>query len=161
MKTTLFAALGAVLLTVGAAMAGTAEPAAGKGASAHVKLTTDFPADVNFNVMPGHDGITNVKFKVTITNGSRHDETLSAPTPCEVRSWRIVDAAGAENQKEKKDPICTEQHLSLTLPAGKSITGPGEAKIQGKLLKDGETYTFEYTLYGYKAENKFTAHLAH
>ena len=119
-----------------------------------VKLTADFPRQTVINVQHGRH-LKTVRFNTTITNQSRSDLTLTAGTPCEVRNWRILDAAGKELLRMKKEGKCPQLVVKLPLAAGESRKSSAEVLLDSDRLTDDEDYTLEYTFFGYTAQNKF------
>ena len=91
----------------------------------------------------------------TLTNTTRSDFNLQAPTPCDVNFWELYDSSNNLVQSEPHG-MCPQHVVTASLPAGQTIRTDNVITLNGKLLESGETYTIKYKFWGYSSEASFT-----
>ena len=118
------------------------------------------PSDVWVNLMPPvpNKVLVPVPVAAFLTNQGTDEETLFAPTPCDVHYWEVRDAQGRIVQAEGPE-TCIDIVVTRPLGQGQTIRGDNTLPLNGTLLKDGQRYTVHYGFWGFAAAASFIAHI--
>jgi hypothetical protein len=92
-----------------------------------------------------------------LSNTGQSDESLFAPTPCDVHSWELLEGPTVIQAEEPE--ICVDVVATRTLAAGVTIRGDNSLPLNGRLLKNGRRYTVRYKFWGHEATDAFVAHV--
>src|SRR5215468_9206190 len=93
------------------------------------------PSDVWVNLMPPvpNKVLVPVPVAAFLTNQGTDEETLFAPTPCDVHYWEVRDAQGHVVQTEGPE-TCMNIVVTRPLGQGQTIRGDNTLRLNGKLL---------------------------
>jgi hypothetical protein len=127
-----------------------------------ITVSVSLPPEVTINRMPPIPERLPVNLPVTvaITNRTQATEMLHANDPCAVHHWEVADAAGQVVDREK-DEVCTQQIQARVLDPGETLRAERSLTLDGKALRDGESYTLHYRFWGFAAEGRFRARVVH
>jgi hypothetical protein len=125
-----------------------------------IDATLWVPSDVYVNLMPPVPPklLVPVPVAAFLTHQGGAEETLFAPRPCDVYAWEVRDAEGRVVQAEEPEQ-CIQISVTRPLEAGHTIRGDNTVPLNGRLLKDGQSYTVHDAFWGSAAAASFIAHI--
>jgi hypothetical protein len=68
----------------------------------------------------------------------------------------LIDQRGQLIDSEGDDQLCIQMVVTRELRPGETIRDDDVVALNGKLLKNNETYKLRYKYFGFEAETKFT-----
>jgi hypothetical protein len=121
-----------------------------------IKAKLIFPQNVYVIVIPPMPNriVITVSAAALLTNTTRSDLTVFSPTPCDVHFWELFDQSGDLIQTEPSGN-CIQIPVSKKIPAGQSIRGDNDVKLDGKLLLKGKSFILKYKFWGYPCQAQF------
>jgi hypothetical protein len=124
-----------------------------------VPLTTDkeltlklqTPKDLWVSKMPPvpPKPVARLNFSAFLTNNSKSEKELTAPTPCDIENWAIFHSTGILIDSDKlHEEYCIQQFQTYPINGGETLRKDGTININARLLREGEAYFLVYVWWG-------------
>ncbi|HYM30765.1 MAG TPA: hypothetical protein VEU47_05665 [Candidatus Cybelea sp.] len=97
-----------------------------------------------------------MQIRLVLANTEAAPAALTAPTPCSVSDWRILDAKGSEVMR-KRPALCEQSLQTRELSQGDAIEQIADVPLEPNVLKRGQPYRLEYRFWNIPGGVNFAA----